>query len=417
MRFAAPVEVRRENKGWTIDPDGLMRVPAYIIKTGVFRYDGDELPEHIRHTLRDRDNAMEYINLSTISADVLASLEGKPLLAYDHEWQEVKKNADDTPENKASKAKEIGNIAGTPELTEDGYIKADLLIKDAEAIEAIKDRDLIEISAGYMSKVHSEPGVYEGTQYDLKQDITRFNHVALLPLGKGRCGRDVRILNKKNEGKNMAVFIKRVIGSAEERFTFNSEDDAKEAERMADAVAGVIEKRRQNAEDAVAAKEKEAEAVKKENEQLGEAKDSLEAQLAAMNAKLDKLLALEAKEQQGDETAIIAEEMNAEDEKSAGEAMKEVEKANSLEGRRKAVVAAVARMNGLDASKWGQDAVDSQFQMLAAKARKSAEVRKTNSRSSHIQPPDGGFKRENAGGEDRITKRVRDRNEANRKKA
>lgn len=409
MRLSAPVEVRRENKGWSIDPDGMMRVPAYIIKTGVFHYDGEELPEHIRNTLRDRDNAMEFIDLSSVSRDALASLEGKPLLAYEHEWREAGKNE--------GEAKEIGSIAGTPELTEDGYIKADLLIKDSESIAAIKDRELIEISAGYMSKVRPEPGEHEGQEYDLRQEITRFNHVVILPLGKGRCGRDVRILNKDAKGKNMSVTIKRTVGATEERYTFNSEDDAREAERMADAVAGVIEKRRQNAEEEAAEKGKEAETLKKENEELGTAKGNLESMLAALNAKLDKLLALEAKEQEGDESAIIAEEVNASDEKASGEVAKELEKANSLEGRRKAVVAAAARMNGVDASKWSQEAVDSQFQMLAAKARKSAEVRKANSRSSNIQPPDGGFKRENAGGEDRIAKMVRERNEANKKRA
>ena len=416
MRWSEPIQVVRENSKWRIDPDGMMRVTAYILKSGVFRYDGNDLPEHFRKKLRDQKNVFEFIDTQAVSEEVLATLEGKPLVAYEHEWKKVekKKPENSDAEKKSKPLKQVGTIAGKPTLTSDGYIKVDLLITDADVIEAIKNGELVELSAGYLANAFLRPGTHDGDDYDLEQEIKRFNHVAILPPGKGRCGRDIKILNKKKEGEKMPVTIERNIGEVVERFTFNSDDDAREAKRMVDAIGSVIERRRQNAEDAAATKEKEAEDLKKENEDLGAAKSNLETLLSSLNAKLDKLLALETKEQEGDENAIVAEELNAADEKAGTEVVKEVEKANSLEGRRKAVVVAVARMNGLDAAGWGQEAVDAQFQLLAAKAKKAGKAKHGATRSSAIPPPEGGFKRQNAADEDRITKRVKARNEANK---
>ena len=109
-------EEKRENKAWNIDPDGMLRVSAYIIKGGVFPYRADDLPEDFRQATGKRDTVREFINPASFTDEVLKTLEGKPVVAYEHEWIEA-----------GGKAREriVGNIAGTPTRTEDGRIKAD----------------------------------------------------------------------------------------------------------------------------------------------------------------------------------------------------------------------------------------------------------------------------------------------------
>lgn len=395
------IEAKREN--WRIDPDGMLRVTANVLKQGVFPYAlenyGEEIPADVKEIIGDRDTVREFINLDTLTDEVLATLEGKPVIADAHWWQTVDDEDFTEEEREALKKGEairIGCIAGKP-YRDGEYVRADFLIDHKKAIQRIKERDLSDCSAGYASIILAEPGSHKNEQYDVEQKIKRFNHVAALKPGKGRCGRDVKILNGTDKENTMSVIINRQIGKTVEKFTFNSEDDAREAERMAESISGVIEMKRKNAADEAEKKENENETLKKENEELGQANSGLEAAIAEMNSKLDRLLGLEVKEQQNEEEVILAEEMNESD---AEETAKEVEKENSLEGRRNKIVQVVARMNGVDATGWSQDAVDAQFQMLSARARKSKED-KLNAhpvtRTSEITPPEGGFKRQNSG--------------------
>lgn len=398
------MEVRREN--WRIDPDGMLRVTANIIKEGVFPYalgaGLKNLPEDMQKRFAGRDAVFERITFDALTDEILASLEGKPVLVDDHDWQRA---GGDKAEDRA-----IGSIAGKPKIV-DGFVQADLLITDPETIERIRSRDLMEISAGYMAGIIDQQGELDGKLYDMEQDITRFNHVTILPLGKGRCGRDVKILNSmENEGNNMTVKIDRQIGNSVETFSFGSDEDAREARRMCDMLVAPVDQRRQNAEDEAAGKDGEIDKLKKENESLAGEKSSLEAKLDEIILRLEKLSALEVREQEADEDVILAEELNEDDSKKAKD---EVEKQNSLDGRRKAVVSAVARQNGLDAADWSTDAVDSQFQLLAARAKKAKESREAaGPRSSRIDPPENGFQRTNAAsGKNRAVERAKKRQE------
>lgn len=412
-REANRYEVARGS--WRVDPDGMLRITARILKEGVFPYSlanyGAELPKDVLERFGDRTTVHEYINADSFTEGVLATLEGKSVVADAHEWEIIPD--DDKAELKrvndeGKEFVEIGAVAGKPWVDDKGFICADLLIKNASARKRIMDRELVDISGGYKADVYADPGEFDGAPYDLEQKVTRFNHVAILEKGKGRCGRDVCILNHiDTKGETMSVIVQRQIGNAMEEFAFESEKDAKEAERMNKLVAEYADRLRQNAADAAAEKEKEVEGLKKENEELGAEKVSLEQRLEALLARLEKLVGLEVREQEGDEDAILKEELNEAD---AAKAKAEVAKENSLEGRRKAVVSAVARHNEMDAPDMPQEAIDAQFRLMAKKARKSAEAKGNRGRSSEIAPPPGGFKRQNAGEKDRYFERCKARN-------
>ena len=182
----------RNKTKWQIDDDGFMRCRATILKTGVLKYHRSEIPaELIPESLID-----EWIFL-LVSAEELGNtesiktLEGKPLV-IGHEWQE------------AGNVTDVGNIAGAP-FFDGEYLIAEPLVTDKIAIERVMiegtdPRKLQDLSSAYDSGINWESGYTEseeffhGTQVDL-----RYNHVALLGIGDGRAGTDVRIFNKKGD--------------------------------------------------------------------------------------------------------------------------------------------------------------------------------------------------------------------------
>jgi hypothetical protein len=183
----------------------------------------------------------------------------------------------------------------------------------------------------------------------------------------------------------MSIKIQRKVGNSQREYVFENENDAKAAERMALEVEEAGEEAVRDLAERVNAFEAEVAEKAKENEGLASEKEGLAGQIAELKAMLAKLLRLEEKEQAGDEEAIIAEELNADDAKQAEEAKKEVEKANSLEERRSALVKRVARLNGVDADGWGREQIDAGFSLLAVKARKAAEKRLNGRRTSNVE--------------------------------
>ncbi len=407
--------MRREN--WRVDADGMLRVTANILKKGVFAYPlsgyGDELPPALRQRLGGRDAVYEYVDPGVVGAEVLASLEGKPVVVDAHQWQllETSDGAEQRFAVGETSFAEVGSVAGAPWLSDDGYIRADLLIKHPLVVERIRRRDLIEVSAGYVADIIDVSGCFDGKEYDLQQRVTRFNHIAILPFGKGRCGRDVKILNSQgNQGKTMSVTIQRQVGDVVHKFVFSSEDDAREAERMCETLARAAEAARQNAVEEAAAKETEE--LKMQNAQLEEEKSSLEEKLDAILARLEKLAALEVREQEKDEETILDEEL---DSSAADEAKRSLAAMEDLEARRQAVVSAVARSNGLEPESWSQEAIDAQFQLLAAKCRQAQKLPRSDpARSSEISQTGDFAKRQNSVHENRYVRRVRERNKTRR---
>lgn len=73
-------------------------------------------------------------------------------------------------------------------------VAASVHVNAAEALFGVAEGDSVELSMGYICKLDETPGVTpEGEPYDAIQRTIRYNHVALLPPGAGRAGRDCRL--------------------------------------------------------------------------------------------------------------------------------------------------------------------------------------------------------------------------------
>jgi len=176
---------------WRIDSEsGFLRVTANLAKAGVMEYSRQELEEQgisiPAHITNDRigvllpDSALQDSRL-------LNSVEGSDATVM-HEWQ-------DTENSK----QRIGSFAGSPSFS-NGFLSGDFVIKQKNAIEAIKKGELIELSSAYSAKQFKfENGEYNGVPYQAIQEDLVYNHTAFLPKGYGRAGESVKILNNKGE--------------------------------------------------------------------------------------------------------------------------------------------------------------------------------------------------------------------------
>lgn len=152
-------------------PQGFLRVPAFVTRTGVFPY---RLPDGtIRYELRHPDEVF--------TPESLDSLKGAPF-TVEHPPEMI------TPDNVAMYRK--GHAGERVEVNRD-LVETDLTIEDRDAIDAVVKDGLREISAGYVADVIEEAGVYNGTPYTHRQVNIRYNHVA--GVMRGRAGPEVRL--------------------------------------------------------------------------------------------------------------------------------------------------------------------------------------------------------------------------------
>lgn len=153
-------------------PQGGMRAPAYLTRTGVFTYrNPDGTP---RRELRHPEDVF--------AADSLATLAGAPVT--------VGHPGKVTPANWRKYA--VGHV-GDLVKAEGAFAAGDILVQDGATLKGVGDKSLVEISCGYSMKLDNTPGEYEGEKYDARQTNIRYNHVALGPSGWGRAGGDVRL--------------------------------------------------------------------------------------------------------------------------------------------------------------------------------------------------------------------------------
>lgn len=361
---------------WRVDSDGLMRITLCALKEGVYEYGVEEVPQD--PAFAGKDIILEYIPAEGFAAEsALASLEGKPVIIESHEWRDSQTTLTD--------GLTVGAIAGKPYI-KDGGLYADAIIYDEGTQEAIKSGQLVEVSAAYDGDIAIMSGTFHDKPYDAVQEKFRFNHVLLLPRGKGRCGEEVRIINSRKGEKRMAeATLKVKIGNSMRTYRFTNEDDQKEAEAMleeqkafnAEEVATAIAEK-----DALEAQIDELKAQLAEHDRhLAEAKAEIERH---MSAEYQEALAEEAKEQMEDEDAIIVdtaateledEVVNEEIEEECKEKIKNCIRKGSFAQRRRNAVAYVFKNQARDIpASWDQNAIDGAFEalVLSAKMRNAA---------------------------------------------
>lgn len=195
LRFAFDKSAR------TTDADGRLHVAlCNISKATVNPYRGDEIPDSAALGL-DPTKVYQLLRDPEELAKGAKTFNALPLLLTH------------TPVSAANPEKDlvIGAL-GTDTVFEAPYLKASLVVWDAQAIAAIESGQQAQLSCGYRYVADMTPGTFEGVAYDgVMRDIVG-NHVALVEVG--RAGPDVVVADanpfketdmKKVSGKTIAV--------------------------------------------------------------------------------------------------------------------------------------------------------------------------------------------------------------------
>lgn len=150
-------------------PDGSIKVVGQLTHPGIFDYrnpDGSRRREYRPADEVFRQESMRTFASSTITVNHPPVIDGERLV-----------------NTKNWKSLAIGHV-GENVREDAGHMVADLYIRDAAAVERVKNGDLRHISCGYNVEFDPTPGTTpDGQRYDGVQRNIRGNHVALLPNG------------------------------------------------------------------------------------------------------------------------------------------------------------------------------------------------------------------------------------------
>lgn len=192
-----------------VTPEGyLLCTGAALARTGVMRYLASEVEPEIMGGSRSDEALLYRDEKEVFDPQAIASFEGKPL-TLDHPDEDV------DPETWRELARGVVLNVRRGSGPEDDLLLADILITDAEAIEAVK-KGLCELSCGYDTKMEPiRPGVGRQTQI-------RGNHVALVESGRAgaRCrindSEEKTMVKAKSKKKFMLLDgLKRLLRDAE----------------------------------------------------------------------------------------------------------------------------------------------------------------------------------------------------------
>lgn len=153
-------------------PQGGLRVDANLTRTGIFEYRNPD--GSVRREYRPQEEVF--------SQDALDSFRGVPV-TVGHPGAVT---ADNWREHS------VGHV-GDSVRADGNFARAEVIVQDAATVKSIERGDLAELSCGYDVDIDPTAGDFEGQRYDCIQRNMRGNHVALLPVGRGRAGNEVAL--------------------------------------------------------------------------------------------------------------------------------------------------------------------------------------------------------------------------------
>lgn len=166
------------NTNFKVLENGFLNITAKICKEGVVEFKGAEVDSD-KETVKIFYPYREFAN-----SKFLGDLRKTPVIVGHH---------DVTVDNSETV---VGHVVSDP-ILEDGAIVVDLLIENKDAIEKIKSKALEDTSLYFRAEFIPEAGEFDKIPFDFQVKNVKLEHIALVPPGQGRMGKDVRVYNSK----------------------------------------------------------------------------------------------------------------------------------------------------------------------------------------------------------------------------
>lgn len=249
----------------TYTPEGWLRAPALLTKTGIFVYRNPD-----GTTRRELRLPEEVFKSDTLDSFKLVPItDGHPARPLDAN---------------TTRMHQIGTV-GESVRSDGGYMKANVLVTDANAVKSIRSGEKVQLSCGYRADVEDQVGIYNGERYDSVQRNIRGNHVALCYVSRG--GPDLRL--RLDSETNSVVEIEgspvSQPGSAQHMTTYKIDGvDFEVSETLAMAISKREDDLKARTDSAVAEKDTKKEKWKAEAATQTARADSLEAELKTLKA-------------------------------------------------------------------------------------------------------------------------------------
>lgn len=173
--------------------DGYMVATVKVARTGIQDYAGWEIDPDNEHGLRDKAIVKVYRPPEEVFADAaLKSYAHRPV-TNDHPKELVSA--------KNWKQYSIGQTGGEVDASDGKFVTVPMCVMDGEAIADIKSGKR-ELSMGYRTALDWTAGVTpEGEAYDVKQTSLMMNHLAVVRRARG--GSELKIGDNKSGGRPM----------------------------------------------------------------------------------------------------------------------------------------------------------------------------------------------------------------------
>lgn len=178
LRFDKGEQIRNSE----ITPEGFLRAEAVFARDGILEYKAPD--GKTRRELRlpeENKKALTSFGLTPIS------LEHPPVLIDSFNSKEYSKGLSDS----------------TVIYDKGGFVKGVITVLDSEVVNSIKNREAVEVSAGYKCNLDYTPGVWNGERYDAIQRDIQVNHIAITR--RGRAGPEVRVYCDNEDDKDVLV--------------------------------------------------------------------------------------------------------------------------------------------------------------------------------------------------------------------